>query len=774
MTDKIGMTHEKYQQTFSGIKVEFSEYIVHKDKTGKVVSISGDFAKIPESFRVEPKLTFAEAITKLAETKKKKAYRVFDLPDEKSVEKPISKRGNKNELVIVKGYDNQWHLAFKANLAENDIKDNFIGYVDCESGEMVFKQPLVYRSNATGTAATMFSDNRTIISDSYTGGYRLREIRGNNTPIQTYNFNRDPANSAFDFNNGIANATDFTDNDNNWTAVEHSTDEDFAALDAHWGAEMTYDYFRNEHERSSYDGNGSLIKNYVHVRTRDTSGNPIDMDNAFWSETYKAMFYGDGFLIPNPFVSLDICSHELGHAICNSSIGNGIGLIYEKESGAINEGLSDIWGACVEQWATTNKQTWQCGEDTNNGVSFRSMISPHDHGQPSSYGDTLFWFNQIGCVPNGDGNDPDYNDYCGVHTNSGVLNHWFYLLSVGGSGFSGIGITKAASIVYGTETGYMVPNDKYSDIRTKTIQVALNYYGMCSAELKSVTDAWHAVNVGPAWVDPTYNLYKTYSTDCNTVILNARDNYNWLPITWTATDGLLLNGNSSPYTEYGNIVTVNSPNGLGGLISASIGSACTTTNFGFCPCQPWDASIIWSWSSPVRGEPLIAEVSPLHPAAMKYKWFINGELIESTDDGYLWTHNWPCSMDEVQLSVIAVLLCGATVPVSSGFYPSCSGYRTVANVSLFPNPASSEVTIKLEETQNLDKQKTKFDNSKIYLSEITQIKIVNKMGMLKKVAKFGKGNTVTTLNISELPSDVYYLDITDGTQHVRCPLIISK
>ncbi|MCK9413451.1 MAG: M4 family metallopeptidase [Prolixibacteraceae bacterium] len=751
--------------------MEFSEYIVHKDKTGNIVSINGNFAKIPESFQVEPILTFDEAIN-IATIREKSKYHVFDLSEERSVEKPITKRDAKHEVVIVKGYDNQWHLAFKANLVVNNIFDNFFGYIDCGSGETVFKQPLVSHSNATGSAATLYSGSREIISDSYAGGYRLRENRGGGTPIQTYNFHRAPSYSIADIDSGLVHATDFTDNDNNWTMVEHYTDKDQAALDAHWGAEMTYDYFSTVHGRNSYDGNGSLIKGFVHVRTRDEteSHNIIEMNNAFWSDNFKAMFYGDGNSYHNPWVSLDICSHELGHAVCYASIGNGTGLINNGESGALNEGLSDIWGACVEQWATTNKQTWLLGEDINWGTGFRSMANPHDHQQPNTYRDTLFWFNTTGCVPN----NPDNNDNCGVHTNSGVLNHWFYLLSVGDSGVSGIGITSASSIVYWAETGYLGSTDQFNDMRTKTIQVAIDHYGMCSAEVKSVTDAWHAVGVGAAWVNPIYNVYKTYSLDCNAVTLDVRDKTTSEPITWTTTNGLLLNGNSSPYTQYGNTMDVTSPNGTGGLISGTIGSSCSTADFDYCPCQSWNASITWIWSSPVRGEPLVAEVSPLKTDGLKYKWFINGELVESTDDGYLSTTNWPCSIDEVMLSVIAITECGATVPVSSGFYPSCTGNRMTSNVSLFPNPASSEVTIKLEETQNIDKQQTKTSNSMVYLSEITQINIVDKMGLTRKVIKFGKGNKNSTLNISELPSDVYYLDISDGNQHVRKALIISK
>jgi bacillolysin len=458
VNDKLGMTHEKYQQTFNGIKVEFREFIVHKDKSGNIVSINGDYAKISESFNIIPKLEFNEALTTAGLTKDIGNYQILKLPIAKSFETPISKRGDNYELVIVKGYDNQYHLAYKANIAGPSIFDSFYGYSDCETGELVFKQKLIYHSNTTGTAATIYAGSRTITTDSYPGGYWLRETLrgGTNTPIETYNFNRAPAYYVTDVDNGIANATGFSDNDNNWTVAEHNTNFDRAALDAHWGAEMTFDYFKTLHSRNSHDGNNGLIKSFIHVRTRNEDGNPIDMDNAFWLESRMAMFYGDG-LDFDPTVSLDICAHELGHAVCNGSIGaNREGLIYSKESGALNESLSDIWGACVEQWATSGKQTWLMGEDVFY-IGLRSMSNPNDFYHPDTYQGTN-WVNTECGTPS------DANDNCGVHTNSGVGNYWFYLLSQGGTGtndignafnVSGIGITDAAKIVYRMEDVYL-------------------------------------------------------------------------------------------------------------------------------------------------------------------------------------------------------------------------------------------------------------------------------------------------------------------------------
>jgi Zn-dependent metalloprotease len=140
--------------------------------------------------------------------------------------------------------------------------------------------------------------------------------------------------------------------DNEWNAVEHRKDvfdgpvntyplkneknNDDVALDAHWGAEIVLRYWSEIHNRESYDGKGTGVKNYVHYGEA--------YDNAFWNGS--AMTYGDGSYQggtnPNgsfaPLTSLDVCGHEIGHGVCEFTAD----LVYAKESGALNEGFSDI------------------------------------------------------------------------------------------------------------------------------------------------------------------------------------------------------------------------------------------------------------------------------------------------------------------------------------------------------------------------------------------------------------------------------------------------
>ncbi len=544
--DELGITHEKFQQTFKGIKVEFGEFIVHKNDSSDIFEINGNFIRIPDEFGIECKLKFDEVMNIL---NKEEEYKVTELQDHIVVDESPTKE---YEIVIIKGDDGALHLTYKINLMTS-IFENFLGYVDCETSWIVFKQPLTYDANASGSAATLYSGNVNITTDTYSGGYRLFESSRSysGTGIKTYNFNRAPAYSYNDITTGIANASIFSDNDNNWTDAEYNNaNHDIAALDSHWAFERTFDYFYSVHSRNSINGSGGLITNYVHVRDRDSYGNVVEMDNAFWSGTFNAIFLGDGNVY-NPVVSMDVVGHEYAHGICFYAIGNGTGLIMEKESGALSESLSDIWGACVEDWATDNKHTWIIGEEiVSNGL--RSMSFPDSSSQPMTYAYSPHWVNVTNCTPT------DYNDNCGVHTNSGVGNYWFYLLVNGGVGtndlgnhyvVSGIGITKAAQIVYKMETTYLTSTSTYSDARTGSISASTLLFGENSNETIAVKNAWYAVGIGSEVVQFITGNYFSCYPSTNTYSLPS--GLNGYSITWSTSSNIdVISGQGT------NVVTV--------------------------------------------------------------------------------------------------------------------------------------------------------------------------------------------------------------------------
>ena len=492
-TDELGVTHQKFQQFYKDVKVEYAVYNAH-GQNNSLKLLNGE-AKEIANLDVTPSITADAALAKAMQFVGATKYMWQDPEQEKWVKKLEGKNSAtfkpKGELVIVDNYLTSSKeayrkptLAYKLNVyAMEPVSRNYV-YVDAHTGEVVHIEPIIKHATANGTAATRYSGTKTIKTDSNAGSYRLRDYtRGSG--IETYDMN-----TGTNYNSAV----DFTDNDNNWTAAEYNNAaKDNAALDAHWGAQMTYDYWSTVHNRNSFDGNGAIIKSYVHY--------DVNYENAYWNGS--VMTYGDGNTRFDALTSLDVAAHEIGHAVME----NTANMVYQKESGAMNEGFSDIWGASVEYFAAPNKSTWLIGEDIDKQqAALRSMSDPKSQGQPDTYLGTN-WVSVTGCTPS------QFNDYCGVHTNSGVLNHWYYILSVGKTGtndngtnyaVTGITIDKAAKIAYRAESVYLGANSTYNDARNFTIQAAEDLYGIGSNEVIQTTNAWNAVGVGAKYGEVSY------------------------------------------------------------------------------------------------------------------------------------------------------------------------------------------------------------------------------------------------------------------------------
>ncbi|MFT6166017.1 MAG: PKD repeat protein [Vicingaceae bacterium] len=339
-----------------------------------------------------------------------------------------------------------------------------------------------------------------------------------------------------------ANSVDFTDADNNWNNVNALRDQ--YATDAHWGAENTHEYFLVKFGRNSINNAGFTLNSYLHYS--------VNYNNAFWDG--QRMTYGDGSGSFTPLVSLDIASHEITHGLTTFTAN----LIYANESGALNESFSDIFGAAVEFFARPSRANWLLGEDI--GGAFRSLSNPRQYGDPDTY-DGTNWRQTIGCIPT------QNNDQCGVHSNSGVQNKWFYLLTVGGSGTNnaptpqtynvvGLGIDTAAAIAFRNLTVYLTQSSNFADARFYSIQSAIDLYGACSPQHISVTNAWHAVGVGAAYTpgvtaDFTSNLTQACSPTLRTTFTNTSNNAT--NFTWDFGDGSFSTGREPAhnYITYG-------------------------------------------------------------------------------------------------------------------------------------------------------------------------------------------------------------------------------
>ena len=274
-----------------------------------------------------------------------------------------------------------------------------------------------------------------------------------------------------------------------------------AAVDIHWGMEKTIDFYKEVFERDSYDDDGSLVINLVFLQEdNDEESTLIDteLDNASaFSLPPFPMVYGMGNSTQTPCVELSVMAHEFSHLVTNTTSN----LEYAGESGAINESFSDMMGISVKKYVKGDQTPWLIGADglVIGHSNIRDMANPEnslDGELPcsSTYQDDAW-------VDTEDVSEE--NDYGGVHTNSGIANKWFYLLTDGNKGVNndgfeydvkGIGIEKARAIAYRAVVFYASEETQYADFRLCTLQAVDDLYGD-GEEKKSVADAWDAVGV---------------------------------------------------------------------------------------------------------------------------------------------------------------------------------------------------------------------------------------------------------------------------------------
>ncbi len=316
------------------------------------------------------------------------------------------------------------------------------------------------------------------------GKYRLRET-GRGGGIATYN-----SMNSYVYSTSV----DFVDEDSIFADAV-----DKPGVSVHWALEATYDYYLTRHDRRSYDDHDGRMLAYTNQIFFSPDGSTYP-NNASWTGSCSRYGSGDGTYY-GPWVTLDIVGHELTHGVTQYSAG----LIYQNEPGALNESFSDIFGAAIEFYKEGSNGDWLMGEDhVRAGQIVRSVENPKRFNNPDTYGGE-FWVAPVS-------QPVQENDWGGVHTNSGVQNHWFYLLSEGGSGVNdnsdaytvtGIGLTDAEQIAYRNLTVYLMFASQYDDAAHYSRQAAIDLFGENSTQHKSVVDAWRAVGI---YLEPLFRI----------------------------------------------------------------------------------------------------------------------------------------------------------------------------------------------------------------------------------------------------------------------------
>lgn len=227
-----------------------------------------------------------------------------------------------------------------------------------------------------------------------------------------------------------------------------------------------YDYFLERHGRDSIDSQGESIVAIVRVG--------LNKFNAYWIDGTRTLYFGDGDRFAG---SLDVVSHELVHGISSSDAG----LLYQGQSGALSEALSDIFGEMVEL-RTTGSTDWLSGSGLS--APGRSLANPSAYNQP----DRMSRFVHTN------------EDDGGVHINSGIINRAFYLLAQGLPG--AIGARDAERIFYRAMRHHLGKNSTFLDARLASEAAAADLFGSNSMQARKTAEAFDEVEIYRATSPP--------------------------------------------------------------------------------------------------------------------------------------------------------------------------------------------------------------------------------------------------------------------------------
>ncbi|GAA2236487.1 M4 family metallopeptidase [Streptomyces nogalater] len=456
--DADGTLHTRYERTYAGLPVLGGDLVVATDTAGKtmeVVRATNATVKVagltPAVSRTAAEQQAVGRAKALGGTK----------PAADSVRKVIWAATGKPVLA---------YETVVGGLQEDGTPNELHVITDAATGKKLYE----YQGVKNGVGNTQYSGQVTLTTTQSGSTYNLTDgARGGH---KTYNLNRGTSGTGTLFSQS-------SDTWGNGTSSNAAT----AGADAHYGAALTWDFYKSAFGRSGIKNNGVGAYSRVHY------GNAYV--NAFWTDSCFCMTYGDGSGNAKPLTSIDVAAHEMSHGVTSATAN----LNYSGESGGLNEATSDIMAAGVEFYAnnSTDVGDYLVGEkiDINgNGTPLRYMDKPSKDGASKDN-----WYSGIGGVD--------------VHYSSGPANHFFYLLSEGsgakvvngvsynsptadGLPVTGIGRDKALQIWYRALTTKWTSTTNYAGARTGTLAAAGELYGATSAEYKAVQDAWAGIGVG--------------------------------------------------------------------------------------------------------------------------------------------------------------------------------------------------------------------------------------------------------------------------------------
>ncbi|BFV55180.1 M4 family metallopeptidase [Kitasatospora sp. CMC57] len=476
MADPDGSRHIRYDRTYAGLPVLGGDLVVHLAPGGAAKSTDRAVAGPIAVASTTPSVS-ADRAGQLA---------VGELNRSARAEGKAVQQAESATQLVIDALHGAPRLAWQTTASGQDSLGNPVArtvLVDARTGAQIDAWDAI--ETATGDGQSLYGGTVPLESTLSGSTYQLKDPTRGNT------YTGDAANKT-DLCFGTicfsrAPATLFTDADNHW-GTGSNADRATAAVDAQYGTNVTWDYYKNVHGRNGIAGDGKGAYNRVHYGSA--------YNNAFWQDSCFCMTYGDGDgNVFGPLVSLDVAGHEMSHGVTSRTAK----LTYSGESGGLNEATSDIFGTLVEWYAANagDPGDYLIGEEiVKPGFGKEALRFMDKPSKDTKSADC--WSSSVGGLD--------------VHYSSGVANHFAFLLAEGsgarvvngvsydsptcnGSTVGGIGREKLGKIWYRALTVYMTSGTDYAGARTATLKATTDLYGAGSTEYAAVAAAWSAVAV---------------------------------------------------------------------------------------------------------------------------------------------------------------------------------------------------------------------------------------------------------------------------------------
>ena len=474
ITDETG-NHVRFSQYLNGIRIYGQEIITHEKNNGKFAQTTGNLINADANF-ISPYFNEETAIS-IAE-------QYFGLDGESDVE------------LVYYPRESQLVLAYLIDIRNTDKETNEprreMIVVDAQTGMVIDRWNNLQTAGTLGTGKGYYAGTVSNFPIDLTSGtYTMFDVPNNG---KTYDFNNRTCNI---FGCGTNVGTIYSSSTSTFGTDGSLGNRASIGVDAHYFSQKTLEYVYNTYGRRGIDNNNNASLRMGFMVSRTHYGKSYN--NAYWDGA--SMTYGDGDgTTYRPFDAIDVVGHEMTHGITERTSN----LRYQNESGAANESFSDIIGVAVEFY--TGQLTgfggqlypsdWWIGEDlykTSNPASpsrgIRHMADPHIEGDPCHYSEKI----------------NTTSDNGGVHTNSGIQNKVYYLLSAGGTNHkdttgtvvTGIGWSDAAKVAFDADTKFCTIDDTYAKVANAWVNAAKNRFGAGSAAAQQAYNAWKACGVTP-------------------------------------------------------------------------------------------------------------------------------------------------------------------------------------------------------------------------------------------------------------------------------------